>query len=88
MSNPERSRFGLIWRIYDIVAIKGLDFQVPILPGSVSSSGWLIGGMDPYNNFLVTAAGCSQPAKVEAWFVQESYTPSVNLALCGPSNIR
>lgn len=63
MTNPERSRFGLIWRIYDIVTLKGLNFQVPTLDSSVSIlCGWLIGGECKGTNFLVSAVGCEQPA--------------------------
>lgn len=30
-TDPLLVRFGLMWKVYDMVAVRGLDFMVPIL---------------------------------------------------------
>ncbi|GAB2303005.1 hypothetical protein Dimus_036996 [Dionaea muscipula] len=42
-TNRDLKRFGLMWKIFDMVALKGLDFRVPILESKV----WLLHG-SPY----------------------------------------
>ena len=33
-TDVELVRFSLLWKIHDMFALKGLDFQVPILDGT------------------------------------------------------
>lgn len=40
--DPELVRFGLQWKLYDLIAEKGLDFRVPILESKPGN--WLLGG--------------------------------------------
>jgi len=40
--DPELVRFGLLWKLYDLIAEKGLDFRVPILESKPGN--WLLGG--------------------------------------------
>ena len=61
--DPVVVRFGQLWRLYDLVAEKGLDYQVPIL-GTQTEFGkpiTLLGGISG-QQFLVFAAGIDQPA--------------------------
>jgi hypothetical protein len=53
-------RFGLLWKVYDMVASKGLDWRLPILP-SFPTSVYLLGGYAG-NLFLVERVGLEQPA--------------------------
>lgn len=62
-TDPQLVRFGLLWKVYDMVGSKGLDFQVPILesrPSSQFQSFWILGGVTGAD-FLVAALGCEQP---------------------------
>lgn len=55
--DPNRIRFGLMGRLYDEVAIRGLDFRVPILEYRTGlSSVVLLGGVSG-TGFLVFAEG-------------------------------
>lgn len=45
--DPEMVRFGLIWKLYDLVRSKGFDYKVPILTVHPHS---LIGGVDQYGS--------------------------------------
>lgn len=46
LHEPTVARFGLLWKVFDMVALKGLDFKVPILDDSKSPlSGYLLGGV-------------------------------------------
>lgn len=61
--DPLVIRFGLLWKLYDLVAEKGLDYQVPIL-GTQTSFGQpitILGGISG-KDFLVFAQG---PARCE-----------------------
>ena len=53
-------RFGYLWKLYDMVAEKGLQPKIPILDSSPLSLGviWLKGGYDG-NAFLVRAPDTS-----------------------------
>ena len=56
-------RFGLLWKMYDLVSQMGLDFRPPILDsGSPQerSCGWLLGGVAG-SDFLVQPLGLVQP---------------------------
>ena len=56
-------RFGLMWKIYDMVALRGLDFRLPILeplPVTLHGEADLLGGSSG-TDFLVYARGLDQP---------------------------
>lgn len=62
--DPQLTRFGVLLKVYDMVALKGIDFRLPILTeGTTSPNGvcYLFGGVSG-TDFLVTAVGCEQPA--------------------------
>lgn len=62
-TDPELVRFGLMWKVYDMVALKGIDFRLPILdvtPTTNTVCGYLLGGVAG-TNFLVFARGLNQP---------------------------
>jgi hypothetical protein len=62
-TDPHLVRFGLLWRIFDLVALKGLDFQLPILgsrSGTYIGYPYLLGGLTGAD-FLVSALGVNQP---------------------------
>lgn len=61
-SDPQLQRFGLLWKVYDMVALKRLDWKVPILPepsGSLPEP-CLLGGVTG-TDYLVVARGTNQP---------------------------
>ncbi|KAK2995371.1 hypothetical protein RJ640_029003 [Escallonia rubra] len=60
-TEPSLVRWGLLWKIFDMVALKGVHYRVPIL-GSESSplSDYLLGGVSG-TSFLVFALGLNQP---------------------------
>lgn len=43
-TDPQLVRFGLMWKIYDMVALKGVDFKVPILE-PLRAQAWILGGV-------------------------------------------
>lgn len=44
-TDPKLVRFGLLWKVYDMVGQRGLDFQVPILESNLSLPDfYLLGG--------------------------------------------
>lgn len=46
-TDPMLVRFGLLWKVYDMVALKGVDFRLPILPstsGTLHGYQYLLGG--------------------------------------------
>lgn len=61
-SDPTLIRFGLLWKIYDMVALLGVDFKVPILESKPLPvmGGYLFGGASG-SDYLVVACGCDQP---------------------------
>lgn len=61
--SEELIRFGLIWKLYDLVGQLGMDFRPPILgpsSGTERSVSWLLGGVSG-NCFLVSSCGLIQP---------------------------
>jgi hypothetical protein len=56
------TRFGLLWRVYDLVAVKGVSFRIPILEGHLvlSNRPWLLGGISG-QSFMVQSRGTTQP---------------------------
>ncbi|CAK9168367.1 unnamed protein product [Ilex paraguariensis] len=59
----ELVRFGLLWKIFDLVGQLGVSFRCPILEdssGSERSGPWLLGGVDG-TSFLVSPVGLFQP---------------------------
>ena len=59
----ELVRFGLLWKILDLVGELGVSFRCPILDdssGSERSGPWLLGGVDG-TSFLVSPVGLFQP---------------------------
>jgi len=56
------TRFGLMWRVYDLVAVKGVSFRIPILEGHLvlSNGPWLLGGISG-QSFMVQSRGTTQP---------------------------
>ena len=61
-TDPDLVRFGLMWKIYDMVAIRGLNFQLPIfgIGTWIPNGPWLLGGITG-TDFLVSALGVDQP---------------------------
>lgn len=59
-------RFGLLWKLYDMVATRGVDWAVPILPFPQESTlsreygFWLFGGYSG-SSYLVSSLGLNQP---------------------------
>ena len=56
-------RFGLLWRLYDLVGQMGLEYRPPILSSGApqeQSCGWLLGGAKG-SDFLVRSLGLVQP---------------------------
>lgn len=55
------TRFGLMWRVYDLVAVKGVSFRIPILEGHLvlSNGPWLLGGISG-QSFMVQSRGTTQ----------------------------
>lgn len=49
-TDPQLVRFGLMWKVYDWLALKGLDFQVPILESSNITCVYLRGGVPGQNS--------------------------------------
>lgn len=49
-------RFGLLWRIYDLVGEKGLSYRPPILTYGSALKCWILGGASG-NDFLVEPCG-------------------------------
>lgn len=52
-----------MWKIYDMVALKGVDFKVPILE-PLRAQAWILGGVSG-NCFLVQPFGLNQPRAVK-----------------------
>lgn len=54
-------RFGLMWKIYDILALKGNNFRVPILDvgTGLPLGGYVLGGISG-TDFLLSALGLTQ----------------------------
>jgi len=62
--SEELIRFGLIWKLYDIVSQIGLDYRPPILSSgrtSEQSGVWLLGGVSG-TSYLVQCDGLFQPS--------------------------
>ncbi|KAL4310959.1 hypothetical protein GQ457_06G024670 [Hibiscus cannabinus] len=61
-TDPQLVRFGLMWKIYDMVAVKGINFRVPILDvgTGLPLGGYVLGGISG-TDFLVSALGLTQP---------------------------
>lgn len=61
-STPKLVRFGLQWKIYDMVAVKDINFRVPILDvgTGLPLGGYVLGGISG-TDFLVSALGLTQP---------------------------
>ena len=59
-TDPQLVRFGLLWKVDDWLALKGLDFQVPILESSNRTCVYFRGGVSG-TEFLVEASGLDQP---------------------------
>ncbi len=62
-TDPQLVRFGLLWKVVDLVALKGVDFRLPILeskPSPILGGCYLLGGVAG-NSFFVAARGCEQP---------------------------
>ena len=62
-TDPALVRFGLLWRIYDLVALKGIGFKPPIfepLPVHYPCGPYFLGGVSG-TDFLVSAEGLTQP---------------------------
>jgi len=56
-------RFGMLWKMYDLVRRLGFGYRPPILssdPSGEQSPGWLLGGRAG-SNFLVQSRGLVQP---------------------------
>jgi len=51
-----------MWQIYDMVAVKGINFRVPILDvgTGLPLGGYVLGGISG-TDFLVSALGLTQP---------------------------
>lgn len=67
MTDPNLVRFGLQWKIYDMVGSKGPGFSIPILSplGPRPQDGcWLFGGVTG-TEYLVRAEGLIQPSATE-----------------------
>ena len=82
--DPELVRFGLLWKLYDLIAEKGLDFRVPILESKPGN--WLLGGTSG-TSFLVQPLGldclCVQSIILfyslpTLYFIQEEQLPSLS----------
>jgi len=59
--DPNLFRYGLLWKLFYMVALKGCFFMVPILEEHRSPlCGFLLGGVSG-TEFLVQACGCDQP---------------------------
>ncbi len=60
--DPQLVRFGLMWKIYDMVAVKGINFRVPILDvgTGLPLGGYVLGGISG-TDFWVSALGLTQP---------------------------
>lgn len=60
--NPSLVRFGLIWKIFDLVGLRTPEFQVPILAPREADLGpcYLWGGVSG-TEFLVAPLGLDQP---------------------------
>lgn len=61
--SEELIRFGLLWRLYDVVAQMGVSYRPPILCDTSQeerSSWWLLGGVSG-TCFLVSSFGLIQP---------------------------
>lgn len=50
--DPHIVRFGLMWPLYDEVAKKGLDYQVPMLDSHISVNPSHLWEASPVRNFL------------------------------------
>ena len=59
-TDPTLVRFGLLWQVYDWLAEKGLDYQVPILESEDIRKVYLQGGVSG-TDFLVCAYRLDQP---------------------------
>nr|GFB35083.1 hypothetical protein [Tanacetum cinerariifolium] len=61
-TDPQLVRFGLMWKIYDMVAVKGINFRVPILDvgTGLPLGGSVLGGISG-TDLLVSALGLTQP---------------------------
>lgn len=59
-------RFGLLWKLYDIVAVRGVEWTCPILSSTINSTlpveygFWLFGGYSG-TSFLVSSFGLNHP---------------------------
>lgn len=59
--SSELIRFGLLWKIYDLVAEKGVAWSPPCLQEHLPGfRGWLLGGVSGMD-FLVEPDGLTQP---------------------------
>lgn len=69
-TDPKLVRFGLKWKIYDMVAVKGINFRVPILDvgTGLPLGGYILGGISG-TDFLVSALGLTQPKDVVSCFL-------------------
>lgn len=79
-SDPQLQRFGLLWKVYDMVALKRLDWKVHILPepsGSLPEP-CLLGGVTG-TDYLVVARGTNQP--------RAKGLPALNLLDSGQSGL-
>nr|GFB60896.1 hypothetical protein [Tanacetum cinerariifolium] len=60
--SPQLVRFGLMWKIYNMVAVKGINFRVPILDvGTGLPLGGSVLGAISGTDLLVSALGLTQP---------------------------
>ena len=93
-ANPDFIRFGLIWKVYDMVALLGPDFKVPILEPLKSDINYpyLMGGTSG-TQFLVCSEGLIQPSAARGVVfpgltIQDSATPLSTIKVYNRNRIR
>lgn len=61
--DPQLVKFGLMWKLYDEVALRGLSYRVPILGASSNpqSNLCLVRGGISGTDFVLAAQDCNQP---------------------------
>ena len=68
--SSELIRFGLLWKIYDLVAEKGLAWSPPCLQEHLPGfRGWLLGGISGMD-FLVEPDGLTQPRALKGIIIR------------------
>lgn len=59
--NKDLYRFGLIWKVYDMVTIRGINWRPGILPSiEIKFDRWILGGYTG-NDFIMTPVDLRNP---------------------------